>query len=99
MLEDMEIPWLALKDDESDYPSWSGCVDVTDDDAEGSPDDDVAVTEALDSMVIEDSSTSVQLRVNTRDSIFPKRKRTLSLVTPPKVSLSRTIVHMYIDVS
>ncbi|KAG1886466.1 hypothetical protein F4604DRAFT_1675381 [Suillus subluteus] len=56
-----------------------------DDDADGSPNDDhVTVTEALDSMIIEDSSTSVSAGTGAGDSKLPKRKRTSSQVSPPK---------------
>jgi hypothetical protein len=98
MLSDMDIPWLALKDDEKYSPSWSGFVDVTDDDTDGSLDDDVAVTEGLDSMIIEDSAHPVQPAVSVGDTLFPKRKRTSSLVTPPKVRPSCTMICIFTDV-
>lgn len=94
MISDMDIPWIALKDNnETEGPPWSGFMDVTDDDADGSlEDDDVAVTSALDSMIIDDSPTSVRPTPSVGDAILPKRKRTSSQVSPPKVSHSCTIV-------
>ncbi|KAG1825324.1 hypothetical protein DFJ58DRAFT_849574 [Suillus subalutaceus] len=86
MISDMDIPWIGLKNNnETDTPPWSGFTDVTDDDADGSlEDEDVAVTSALDSMIIDDRQTSVRPTPSVGDAIFPKRKRTSSQVSPPK---------------
>ncbi|KAG1886469.1 hypothetical protein F4604DRAFT_1675383 [Suillus subluteus] len=85
MMSDMEISWIALKDDDTETSPWSEFGDATEDDANESLDcAGIGATQALDCMIIEDSSTSVRPGTDVADPIFPKRKRTLSQVSPPK---------------
>ncbi|KAG2079421.1 uncharacterized protein F5147DRAFT_661883, partial [Suillus discolor] len=84
MMSDLDIPWLTLKDHDA-IPVSAALNDPTDEDADGSLEgDDVDVREALDSMVIDEVSASVTPRTAISDSLFAKRKRTLSQASPPK---------------
>ena len=85
MMTDMSIPWLQLNEDEMDLPL-EGFTDVTDDDAIGSPDEDhVEVAEALDTIRIDDAIQPNLRKHHVWMSKAPKRKRTLSQASPPKV--------------
>ncbi|KAG1789581.1 uncharacterized protein HD556DRAFT_1311175 [Suillus plorans] len=84
MMSDLDIPWLTLNNnlEEGPLPAFNN---ITDDDADGSIDgDEVEVRQALDSMMIDEGSTSVKPGTTSSDTIFVKRKRTLSQASPPK---------------
>lgn len=98
MMSDLDIPWLNLKHT-AGMPVSAALNDMTDEDADGSLDgDDVEVRQALDSMVIDEGSASITRGTANGDSLFPKRKRTLSQASPPKVSHLFASLHSYIKV-
>jgi hypothetical protein len=98
MMSELDIPWLNLNHT-AGLPVSAGLNDMTDEDADGSLDgDDVEVREALDSMVIDEVSGSITRGKAVGDLLFPKRKRTLSQASPPKVSDFFAFLHSYIKV-
>ncbi|KAG2045850.1 hypothetical protein BDR06DRAFT_1015240 [Suillus hirtellus] len=84
MLNDVDMTWLKINDNITQDP-WLAFTNVTDNDAEGSVDiDNHDVTQALDSMMIEDNDVHINHETHFGTSRLEKRKRTMSQASPPK---------------
>lgn len=90
-MKDMKYRWLTLQP-----PSENG---LTDNDAEGSVDGNAGeVTDAMESMILEEGFTSGQSSHFVGDLKPSKRKRTSSQPSPPKVSHLFILIVVFINV-